>query len=280
MGESMDASGSMTGVICSDDQGSGNFADSVHRFQLVCSPTDPTTTASGTTTDTTATPSSTMDPSTTSVTTRNEFFSTQDDACPEDEFITSKAQCQEAAEALELVDTIASRVDSEDHPYGCYYFNNKLWFNSDDEGEINDSADGGSTYLNICVREVTVVLTRSPTVAATTEPTNFPTMEPSMAPTAATMEPTTATMEPTTATMEPTSMEAPSMAPTVATMEPTGFPTPGITTEPTYKTILPKPTTTQTPIDTTINTTKPVIDDNASLSHCILLGALITMLTM
>merc|ERR1719326_707491 len=157
----------------------------------------PTTTASGTTTDTTATPSSTMDPSTTSVTTRNEFFSTQDDACPEDEFITSKAQCQEAAEALELVDTIASRVDSEDHPYGCYYFNNKLWFNSDDEGEINDSADGGSTYLNICVREVTVVLTRSPTVAATTEPT-MATLEP----TSATLEPTSATVEPTTATME------------------------------------------------------------------------------
>jgi len=267
--ESVDASGGMTGVICSDDQGNGNFADSVHRFQLVCSPstTDMTTTDSSTTDISTTLPTST-------VTVQDEYFSTEEGACPEeDQFITSKTQCEAAAQALGLTDVTATRKESEDHPFGCYYFNDRLWLNSDDENESEEAEDDG--YLHLCVREVTVVVTRSPTTttesptAATAEPTEV-TMEPTVAtsePTSKTKPSSTSTRAPTSAaTGEPTTTSSPSMAPSTTTMAPSAF-SPVTTHEPTSRSTSLEPTTT-------------IMDANSSFCHAFLLAAVITMLTL
>jgi hypothetical protein len=106
----------INGVISSDDQGSGNYANAVHAFSVACdsstSTTDaPSATDPAVTTDSTSTSNAPVDE-------RIKFYLSTSAHCDKNsEFIKIESECEQAAASLKLVDTTVQSINNEDRPY-------------------------------------------------------------------------------------------------------------------------------------------------------------------
>jgi hypothetical protein len=78
----------------------------------------------------------------------NNFYVSNTSSCEfEDQYITSKDDCEAAAMELNLFDDIASQIENDDRVRGCYYKDSTLWFNVDTSGPTSDD----STRSSICI---------------------------------------------------------------------------------------------------------------------------------
>jgi len=252
----------INGVISSDDQGSGNYANAVHAFSVVC---DSSTTDAASTTD----PAVTTDSTSTSnapVDERIQFYLSTSAHCDKNsEFIKTESECEQAAASLKLVDATVQSINNEDRPYGCFFKesaqSNQLWLNKDTDA---DKKMTDALRQSVCKRLVPV--SQSPTLSPATELSNVPTVEPSTS-LAPILEPSTSstesfapTREPSTSltgivtslapSMEPTTLDASSSSPTFApTANPSAVPTPNIPSS------LPTTTMYQSSLEPTSNPT-------------------------
>jgi hypothetical protein len=55
------------------------------------------------------------------------------------DLILTSLECEYAALRLDLDDVTAYPVDRENRPSGCYYYNNKLFFNDAGDPESDDT---------------------------------------------------------------------------------------------------------------------------------------------
>lgn len=231
--ENLDSTtGSMSGVICSDDQaGSGNYANAVHRFSLTCDANIATTMPSQSPTMYSATkmPS----PSTTHSSGQSTYYLSERAYCDiQSELITDETECEAAAVSLGLSDLTVKSFSKQTRPYGCFFRTeaktNQLWLNTDVSAE-RDSEDDSRRSLCLRTSSGSVAPSQSPSSPASTsiESTQSST---SLAPTS---------MAPT---KSPTSM-APTQSPTktsttqsvVSTKSPTSSPTTSPTSSPEKK---------------------------------------------
>jgi len=83
----------------------------------------------------------------------------------DDQYITSKDDCEAAAMELNLFDDTASQIENDDRVRGCYYKDSTLWFNVDTSGPTSDDL----TRSSICM-----LSTVHTTVASTTEESTLP----------------------------------------------------------------------------------------------------------
>merc|ERR1719285_1314641 len=98
------------------------------------------------------------------------FYVSNTSSCEfEDQYITSKDDCEAAAMELNLFDDIASQIENDDRVRGCYYKDSTLWFNVDTSGPTSDD----STRSSICFLATTT--TEEP--IQTTEETTTPIVE-------------------------------------------------------------------------------------------------------
>merc|ERR1711879_732191 len=204
--ENLDSTtGSMSGVICSDDQaGSGNYANAVHRFSLTCDANMGTAMPSQSPTMYSATemPS----PSTTHPSGQSTYYLSERAYCDiQSELITDETECEAAAVSLGLSDLTVKSFSKQTRPYGCFFRaeakTNQLWLNTDVSAE-RDSEDDSRRSLCLRTSSGSVAPSQSPSPPASTSmaPTQSPT---SMAPT---QSPTkTSTTQSVVSTKSPTS---------------------------------------------------------------------------
>jgi len=187
--ESLDVqTGSMSGVICSDDQGSGNYQNAIHSFTLTCE----VSTTQEISTSLESTSASTSISSTSSAIVSTTYYISSVGHCHrKSELIESESECENAAASLGLSDVSVQVISNEDRPVGCYFKesadSNQLWLNTDDEGE-SDSEN--TSRRSLCLRTQTVTSSTS-TSALSTQSTS--TIEPSFSTTtenSSTLEPT------------------------------------------------------------------------------------------
>merc|ERR1719499_1608026 len=76
------------------------------------------------------------------------FYVSNTSSCEfEDQYITSKDECEAAAVELNLFDDIASQIENDDRVRGCYYKDSTLWFNVDTSGPTSED----ETRSSICI---------------------------------------------------------------------------------------------------------------------------------
>merc|ERR1719300_545672 len=95
------------------------------------------------------------------------FYVSNTSSCEfEDQYITSKDDCEAAAVELNLFDDIASQIENDDRVRGCYYKDSTLWFNVDTSGPISDDL----TRSSICIlATITTELTTEEIMETTEE---------------------------------------------------------------------------------------------------------------
>jgi len=245
----------INGVISSDNQGSGNYANAVHAFSVVC---DSLTTDSASTTVPTITTDSTSTSDAPVDETIQFYLSTNAHCDKNSEFIKSESECEQAAASLNLIDTTVLSINNEDRPYGCFFKasaqSNQLWLNEDTDA---DKKMTDALRQSVCKRFVPV--SQSPTLSPATESSSAPTFEPSNTPSvgpsyAPTVEPSNSpTVEPSTFSTEIITSLAPSIEPS-ATNAPSFVPTFAPTANPIH---LPSslPTAIQSSLEPTLNPT-------------------------
>jgi len=185
--ETLDAqTGSMSGVICSDDQGSGNYQNAVHSFTLICEAPD---------TQSTSIPA--VISSTSFAMVSSTYYISSAGYCDsKSELIESESECENAALELGLSDVSVQVISNEDRPLGCYFKesaeSNQLWLNTDDEGESNSD---NTSRRSLCLRTQPATSTTSTSDFSTQSPSQFTSTEPSAS---------TSTLTPIPSTLEPT----------------------------------------------------------------------------
>jgi len=222
--ETLDAqTGSMSGVICSDDQGSGNYQNAVHSFTLTCEAPD----TQSTTTNIESTSIPAVISSTSSAMVSSTYYISSVGYCDsKSELIESESECENAALELGLSDVSVQVISNEDRPLGCYFKesaeSNQLWLNTDDEGESNSD---NTSRRSLCLRTQPATSTTSTSDFSTQSPSQFTSTEPSAS--TSTLTPIPSTLEPTaqsTSIPDITSSEpsfSSTLTPISSTLEPT-----------------------------------------------------------
>jgi len=202
----------INGVISSDDQGSGDYANAVHAFSVVCNllTTDSVSTPDVVSTSNAASTSSApVDP------TVQYYLAAHCDQ--RSEFITSANECEQAAISLNLIDTSVESITNEDRPYGCFFKesgqSNQLWLNKDDDA---DRKLTDSLRQSVCKQLVSV--SQSPSLSPTQSSTSdVSTIQPTTIVEITSMKPTSDVSTTSDMSNSPTfapSFMDPSMAPT------------------------------------------------------------------
>jgi len=207
--ETLDAqTGSMSGVICSDDQGSGNYQNAVHSFTLTCEAPD----TQSTTTNIESTSIPAVISSTSSAMVSSTYYISSVGYCDsKSELIESESECENAALELGLSDVSVQVISNEDRPVGCYFKesaeSNQLWLNTDDEGESNSD---NTSRRSLCLR--------TQTVTPTTSTSDFSTQSPSQFTSTTESSVSTSTLTSIPSTLEPTAV--PTSIPDITSSEP------------------------------------------------------------
>lgn len=112
--------GRIAGAIASDDQGSGNFANSFHSFSIECT--------------TTPEPESTMVESTD----LKSYYIAANGFCDlSSEFIVDQSDCASAGLNLGFMEVSVQVTASGESPLGCFVENGALWFNVNDGAKVD-----------------------------------------------------------------------------------------------------------------------------------------------
>jgi len=97
------------------------------------------------------------------------FYVSNTSSCEfEDQYITSKDECEAAAMELNLFDDIASQIENDDRVRGCYYKDSTLWFNVDTSGPSEDKTRSSICILSTVHNTVDASTTEESTLALST----------------------------------------------------------------------------------------------------------------
>jgi len=103
------------------------------------------------------------------------FYVSNTSSCEfEDQYITSKSDCEAAALELNLFDSLASQIENDDRVRGCYYKDSKLWFNVDTSGPTSDDSTRSSICFLATMTTEEPEQTTTPIVEETTAESTLP----------------------------------------------------------------------------------------------------------